>query len=160
MLLAVTTKICPKGRCNGSLGEGKGDASTEANDLYHAVFTMCLLMAILKVLLLQTHLWLDIMRHTQVIVMLLAYVCGTQSIVHQKMVMSRPWVKIWHQSQVYPAMASRKQTSISHFTSIELASLTGLQPQSQLMVNAHSMQHQEFLLTNATDQYSRQVVLS
>ena len=48
------------------------------------VFRLRLLMAIVKVSLLQTRLRLDIMRHTQVTVMLLAYVCGTQSIVHQE----------------------------------------------------------------------------
>ena len=42
------------------------------------------LMAILEVSLLQTRLRIDIMRHTQVIIVLLAYMCGTQSIVHQE----------------------------------------------------------------------------
>jgi len=49
------------------------------------VFRLHLLMAILEVSLLQTRLWLDIMRRTQVTVVLLAYVCGTQSIVHQEL---------------------------------------------------------------------------
>ena len=48
------------------------------------VFRRRLLMAILKVSLLQTSLRLDIMRHTQVTVVLLACVCGTRSIVHQE----------------------------------------------------------------------------
>jgi len=68
---------------HGSLGEAKDDASTEAEDVV-LVFRLHLLMAILEVSLLQTRLRLDIMRHTQVTVMLLAYVCGTQSIVHQE----------------------------------------------------------------------------
>ena len=78
------------------------------------VFRLSLLMAIFKVSLLQTRLRLDMMRHTQVTVVLFAYVCGTQSIVHREMVMSRPCVEMWHQLQVYPALVSRKQTSISH----------------------------------------------
>jgi len=48
------------------------------------VFRLSFLMAIFEVSLLQTRLRLDIMRHTQVTVVLLAYLCGTQSIVHQE----------------------------------------------------------------------------
>jgi len=48
------------------------------------VFRLRSLMVIFEVLLLQTRLRLDIMRHIQVTVVLLAYVCGTQSNVHQE----------------------------------------------------------------------------